>query len=475
MNQIFKLIILIVVITSCVNLEEKPEGLLAPNVYYNSVSQIEAVLATSMNKVWSPWSVYGYGWGKFVNDDQLYGGNLIITSNWADDLWNCHYAALLNLNTALNRINAGSVQGASQEDIDLLIGQIKIVRAWNYFMLVRMFGDVPLYLEDDNPAISPKARTPIKEVYSQIVSDLTDAIAKLPATWPSEKKARPTSGTAKGLLAKVYVTMATAPLNETENYSKAADMAESVMNDGIYSLEHNVEDVFLEKNKYGPEILWTFCSTEDDQTTNPKIWGPTNKPYDGWMDFCADAHWDTLYPQQPRKDAYLIRYSDGVPYTQWLLGRRGPAIRKMLTMSLDNYNTWSSDANLPILRYADVLLLFAEAENMSKGGPTPKAIDAVNMIINRANGYVPNDNEPLLTRSMSKEAFDKAVIRERNLELCFEYDRWFDICRKRILPEVCYKQSQLDNYTINDYLFPIPAADLRLNKLLVQNPGYPKP
>jgi len=76
---------------------------------------------------------------------------------------------------------------------------------------------------------------------------------------------------------------------------------------------------------------------------------------------------------------------------------------------------------------------------------------------------------------MSKEAFDKAVIRERNLELCFEYDRWFDICRKRILPEVCYKQSQLDNYTINDYLFPIPAADLRLNKLLVQNPGYPKP
>lgn len=477
MKQIFKLIILVVVvvISSCEDLEEEPKGLLAPSVYYSSVSQIEAVLAASMNKVWSPWSVYGHGWGKFVNDDQLWGGDLIITPNWADDLWNCHYGALLNLNTALDRVNAGSVQGASQEDIDLLIGQIKIIRAWNYFMLVRMFGDVPLYLEDDDPAVNPEARATVKEIYTQIVSDLTDAVAKLPATWPSEKHARPTNGTAKGLLAKVYITMATAPLNETENYAKAAEMAKSVMNDGIYSLEYNVEDVFLEENKYGPEILWTFCSTEDDKTTMPQTWGPSYAPYNGWMDFCADAHWDTLYPQQPRKDAYLMRYSNGVPYTEWPTGGRGPSIKKMLTMSLDDYNSWSSDANLPILRYADVLLLFAEAENMSKGGPTQEAVDAVNMIINRANGYVPNDNEPLLTTSMTKEDFDKAVIQERNLELCFEYDRWFDICRKRILPDVCYRQKQLDNYTVDDYLFPIPEADLRLNELLVQNPGYPIP
>ena len=90
----------------------------------------------------------------------------------------------------------------------------------------------------------------------------------------------------------------------------------------------------------------------------------------------------------------------------------------------------------PLLRYADVLLLFAEAENMASGGPTQAAVDAVNQIVNRATGGVPNPDDPLFTTSMSKEQFDAAVIHQRSLELCFEYDRWFDIQRKRILDEV---------------------------------------
>lgn len=74
---------------------------------------------------------------------------------------------------------------------------------------------------------------------------------------------------------------------------------------------------------------------------------------------------------------------------------------------------------------------------------------------------------------MAKDDFDKAVIMERNWELCFEYDRWFDLCRKRILPE--NSPLYIQNFSMDDYLYPIPEDDLRLNTLITQNPGYPTP
>jgi len=139
----------------------------------------------------------------------------------------------------------------------------------------------------------------------------------------------------------------------------------------------------------------------------------------------------------------------------------------------DDFDNYSSVMNMPILRYADVLLIYAEAANMANGGPTQAAVDAVNQIIDRANGYVDNPQHPRLTTSMSKEAFDAAVIEERNQELCFEFDRWFDLVRKRILGDK--NPDWTANFSDDDYLFPIPETDLRLNKLLTQNPGYPTP
>jgi hypothetical protein len=107
-------------------------------------------------------------------------------------------------------------------------------------------------------------------------------------------------------------------------------------------------------------------------------------------------------------------------------------------------------------------------------GPTQPACDAVNQIVNRATGGVPNPADPLFTTAMSKSQFDEAVINQRSLELCFEYDRWFDICRKRILDKVT-DPDYMPNYSENDYLMPIPQKDLRLNKSLTQNPGYTRP
>jgi len=126
------------------------------------------------------------------------------------------------------------------------------------------------------------------------------------------------------------------------------------------------------------------------------------------------------------------------------------------------------------------LMIYAEASNMASSGTTApqEAVDAINQVIARANGFKINPGHPLMTVSMTKAEFDAAVIQERSWELVFENcDRWFDICRKRILddPKVTVRESDRVNFTMDDYLFPIPETDLRINKLLEQNPGYPTP
>jgi len=467
-----------ITIFGCMDLNETPQSTTTPATFFATSAQVEASFAASMDKLWCQWcSNYSYGMFWFVNDDQMvYGGSrgdLNIPPTHAAYLWKQHYAALLNINTALNAILSGKVKDADADMTNQLIGEARFLRAFNYFMLVRMYGDVPLYLENDDPLKSPKARAPIAEVYAQIVSDFTDAADKLPVSWGG-KPGKPTKSAANGLLAKAYLTMATAPTNDASNYQKAATTAKKVMDEGTYSLVYDVKDVFLLKNKYGPEMIWGFNSTYDDLATDAPIWGPGADPYWGWGDYLVDIHWDSLYPQQPRKDAYLLDSVNGVRYTDYAYNNN-PSVKKYLppNISMEDYQNYTSPNNLPIIRYADVLLIFAEGENMAKGGPTQAAVDAINLIRDRANGHVPNPNYPLLTTAMTKDAFDKAVINERNLELCFEIDRYFDLLRKRMLLEVNPFASA--NFTQDDYLFPIPAEDLRLNPLLTQNPGYPLP
>jgi hypothetical protein len=475
----FIIVFLVLVISSsaCVKLKEVPMSSLSPENFYTTPAQVESAFAASMNCVWGYW--YGYGVGMqaytnmFVNDDQIYGGNLVLDNYAGNDFWGYHYKALLNVNTALHSVLTGKVQNTPQDQLDLLIGQAKFLRAYNYFMLVRLFGAVPLYLDGDDPISKPKARTSVDSVYNQIVSDLKDAAVKLPDTWPSDMQGRPSSGAAYGMLAKVYITMATAPLNKPENYALAAAAAKKVMDAGIFSLVPAIEDVFKYENKYGPEMMWSYTSTSDDIATDGQSWTGAEAPYYGWGDITADDSFALSYPNQARKDAYFVLYNDaGDYYLTWQNAAKRAGIKKYLNGPISELNAYSMTNNIPILRYADVLLLFAEAENMSKGGPTQDAVDAINQIINRANGS--SGSEPLATLSMSMAAFDKKVIQERSWELCYEFDRWFDTARKRILKEATQATQPwiLANYTDNDYLFPIPLVDLRLNKLLVQNPGY---
>ena len=468
------LIVSLCTLASCKDLTEHPLSSLTPETFYATPSQVEAAFTSSMNYLWTAWDM-GYAYGGievFANDDQYdeseWGpGRLIIAHDHGKNLWQVHYRALLNLNNAIAAMKNGSLKGQSQATIDGLMGQAKFLRAYNYFMLVRMFGEVPLLTEVNRDATQVSVvRSPIKDVYALIVSDFTDAAAKLPADW-ADKVGRPTSGVAKGLLAKVYLTMATAPLNDVSNYQKAADLALQVMKEGKYALVNDITQVFTMANKHSSEMMWSFESNYQHPMSDPEIWTPAL--LDGWSYIHATPAWEQKYPEQPRKAAYLLTEVKGVHYTKWPQENYAH-VKKFMYDSKQDYDNYISVINYPILRYADVLLIFAEAENGARGGPTPAAVDAVNQVIDRANGYKVNPAYPKLTTALSKDAFDKAVINERNLELCFEFDRWFDLVRKRMLKEVNPEWAQ--NFSDTDYLFPIPDVDRELNPALTQNPGY---
>lgn len=457
----------------CTELDETPLDFTGPSNFYQNSSQVEAAFAASMERIYPRWGVYGYGHRDiYRHTDQLSGGDLALSANTANALWRGHYRAIADLNPAIKALGDPE-SPINESDKVILTAQGRFLRGMNYFYLVRLYGDVPLIDQLTDVITEEISRTPLAEVYNFIIADLTFAAQNLPDTWGGDTPGRPTAGAAKGLLAKVHLTMATAPMNDVSNYAKARDWAADVMDDGVYSLIIDVAEVFELANQYGPEAMFSFNATGDDKSTPPQIWLPGHMA-SGWGDHTANRTWFNAYPDQPRRGAYLLLEDwDGVNYKDWPNGE-GHHVRKFLYDTRENMEKLSTTQNIPILRYADILLMFAEAENMASGGPTQAAVDAVNLIINRANGGVANPANPLLTTGMSAADFDMAVINERNYELNFEYDRWFDLVRKRILCDVVNDDVKV-NCDDNDYLLPIPQADLRLNELMTQNPGYPIP
>jgi len=477
------LIIIVTVSTSCHKLEVIPQSTITNANYGTSAVQIEAEYAGSMNFLWGKYYGYGVAGDRtpevvFQNDDQLRGGNLQVAPNIGDPLWQAHYSALVNINNALGSIKKGMVKETPQI-IAGLTAQGKFLRAFNYFYLTRMFGDIPLFTEDSDPT-ALVARTPIKDVYALIVSDLQYAVTNLPASWPGAP-GKETSGAASALLAKVYLTMSNYPLNDPTNYQKAADAAQAVINSGIYSLTTNCNEVFLPANTYSSEMIWAFNSVYSDKSSAARGWAPGEWLDGGWDNVVVDTAFEHHWYPQPRKDAYLMLTLDGTPTGQpytTAFSTSSPYCKKFFFyLDPNDFMNNTCANNMPILRYADVLMMYAEAANQAAGAPTQAACDAINKVIDRANGYMPNIGHPLLTPAMGKQAFDDAVIQERSWELCFEWpDRWSDITRKRILDKVSAPYPQyMSHYTPNDYLFPIPQNDLKLDKLLTQNPGYPLP
>lgn len=392
-------------------------------------------------------------------------------------LWNRYYSALYNTNYALGRLQGSPLDAAVKAPIE---GQLKFLRAYFYFHLTQYFGDVVL---TTSPVTSPSeafalARSPQAAVYTQIEQDLTEAIGLLPATYPAAQAGRATKGAALALLGKVYLT--------EKKYGDAVTQLKQVTG---YSLDANYADNFDPAKKNGPESIFevqyqggnnlgewsSFAYTFAPRASAGAITGyASTSP--GGRNIPTNDMIAAYEPGDLRKAASLK--------TSYTLN--GTVVNVPYITKYTHPHTISgrTDDNWPVLRYADVLLMLAEAIN-EQSGPTGEAAGYLNQVRARAG---------LSARmGLGKDDFRTAVLKERRVELAFENQRWFDLKRTMTPAQLttflnAYGAREKANPTVSrggvpfnaqdyifseyQYYFPIPASEILINSNLTQNPGY---
>ncbi|SEN84783.1 Starch-binding associating with outer membrane [bacterium A37T11] len=390
-----------------------------------------------------------------IDDFKTLTNNGILSS-----MWNYNYTGILACNTVIDRIQAISMDETLKTRY---IAEVKFLRALQYFNMVRTFGDVPLVVKEivDVQESYTYARTPVDEVYKQIIADLTEAENNLPPIYGDADVGRATSGAAKGILAKVYLTQG--------KWSDAASKAQEVISSAKYGLLDDYKNVFAINNKNNKESLFEVQYKKGGYGTGSPFnnaFAPRNS---GSIVSTIGAGSGTNQPTADISAAYEpgdlrkdISMAEGYMNGSTFVASR--YIKKFLDPNLFAGN--DADNNWPVLRYADVLLMRAEALNeqgYSAGGET---FDLLNQIRKRAGL---TDIKPATVPDQA--AFRLAIEQERRVELAFEDHRWFDLVRTNRAVEVLKAKGE----TIQPYrlLFPIPQTQIDINpSVITQNQGY---
>ena len=384
--------------------------------------------------------------------------------NWCYDISSAANYAIESMDTFQKEITSEAGQLTVQE----CRGEAKVIRAFAYFNLVRMFGSVPVIDKTMSAGdLAAMHASSVEEVYTFIYKDLDDAIAVLPESF-TDYKGRYNKYTAMALKAKVALYR--------KDWNEAARLSDAVIASGKYSLMNRFKDAFNVENEGGAESVMEIESSDMGQTTGGMplcyyafIQGPrgNKEPLQGWgykvpsqklIDF-LDARGDatrksvTLLPRgytTPEGD--VISESCTNPYYNG----------KVYTPSKTNnrsYNAYGLDHNMRIIRYADVLLMFAES--MAQGAS-----------YSPASGYTAESALNEVRRRAGLEATSATlqnIYDERRAELALEENRFFDLVRWGKAAEVL---GPLGFKTGKNELFPIPSAQRQLNPNLPASQGY---
>ena len=535
MNKSILIILLTIVIgnLSCSRmLDTKPTDFSSPDSYYKTATELQAAL-NAVYRSLTTQEVYGnnYLYMFNTNTDDSYGRVVENTPSYQYDaadskneqFWKGLYLGIFRANMLLERVDA------VQMDVDkrnVIKGEALFLRAFMHFMLVSNYGDVPLILKSTVSVTDVDVpRTPMKQVYEQITKDMIAAedLLKTQTATSLGHGGKITKTAVQGMLARVYLYWAGFPLKDVSKYKEALLWANKVVhptgNAPEHALNPDYTGIFMNyaKDLYDvKESMWEL-----------EFWGnlagTTNLTNSYCGRFCGIRCTDTqkgaavAYLKATRKlwDLYEV---DPASTSQSLDLRRDwncagyywngtPAVYTLYSAG----NTWIKDAgkwrreyelvspkdkdftpqNFPMLRYSDVLLMLAEAEN-HENGPTALAQDAINQVRRRAYGLLlptppkPNVKADVPT-TLDPIQFQQYVREERSRELCFEALRRNDLIRwgNFVADMKAFQSYALANggtaseitlaagkvSTRNIYL-PIPIHDLMLNKALTQNPGY---
>jgi hypothetical protein len=383
-------------------------------------------------------------------------------------MWNDHYRGIAQCNIVLDRIDAIDMDAAMK---NRYIGEIKFLRALMYFNMVRSFGDIPLVL---NEIKSPEegyayGREPVAKVYEQIIADLQDAETKLPVIYTGADIGRATSGAAKALLGKVYLT--------NKQWAQAASKLKEIIDntgENRYMLLTNYADLWKVTNENHRESIFEVQFKKGGTGEGSPFTNQFAPRGSGVIVSKVGAGLGYNIPTQDMSDAYEAGdLRKDLSLSQGYMSGANFVAVKYITKYLDiPFQANDADNNWPVLRYADVLLMYAEALNEQGFVADGEAFTLLNQVRSRAGlpAKTAVNAEPSL-QVADQAAFRLAIEQERRVELAFENHRWFDLVRTGRAIEVMAEHG----ITIQPHqlLYPIPQLQIDINPAkITQNPGY---
>lgn len=454
-------------------LDENIYSRLAPSTLLTTEDGINSVMNSSYsyahrNNITANWSAFYLGgmptgeiWGKGGSIETLW--NQLSEFTWDANhaqilpLWETHYSSIRDANVVLDNLEGHNF---SSEFISLKTAEAKFLRGWSYSELYNLFGRLPLYTSSsDNPL---QARATDEETKAQIESDLLGALSGLPI---DNAFGKATKGATRGILCKYYLN--------TRQWQKAADMANDIINMGKYALQANYSDVFALNNEGNNEMLWALTKNSGNANTANAVQALTfppayPRPYPNNAAFAArtylfDSFVNSFNLNDTRRKSIV---------TDWKLADGTPQAGLGIDQSFPNKYPWDPTSlgalagnDVPIVRYADVLLSRAEALN-EISGPTQEVINLINQVRTRAK------ITSLSLAGFSKASLRDAIIQERGWEFFYEFKSREDLLRHDLF--ISRAQARGKNAKSFHVLYPIPQVEIDANELLKddQNPGY---
>ena len=450
-------------------LEQNPQTDLSENDFYKTADDILSAVNGAYSSL-QEGDIYGnwYVFGEIPSDNtrnQLSGS--VTTQNEFDqfyidtqnsmiaNFWKAAYKVINRTNTILGRIDGIEINTELANRYKL---ECKFIRALMYFNLVRVYGDVPLVLKEISISESYDIlREPKENVYNQIIADLKEA-QDLPVSYSTAEDGRATQGAAKALLANVYMTL--------HKYAEAETILAEIINSGRYSLlentpgslnidgyknvfspvNHNSKEGIFEiqflKGGYGEGSNYANNFAPENSGTNVVAVGGTGGNNIPEMDI-----YNAYEEGDLRRDFSMsLGYYDNRKNNEWVESRY---VCKFMDVPYQNND---ASNNYPVIRYADVILMYAEALNQN--GKTAEACKYLNMTRRRGFGYQTTETSPVDLQTTDKAQFALMVEQERRVELAFENHRWFDLIRTGRAVEVMRSKGFSLNET--NLICPIP-------------------
>jgi hypothetical protein len=407
------------------------------------------------------------------------------TGTIQSDAYNTSYKAIEACNIFLANITNVSMDD-TERNTD--IAEVRFIRGYYYFLLTQLYGDVVLSFQPlgKEPASYQLGRAPKGVVLDSVMSDLRYAAANLPNT---AYKGHVVRGTALGYITKVFLVV--------QNFQEAAATAKTIMTEGRFSIytggyrklflkpgqDNNPEILFSGRyqvpNAYSPaDYLYTYSSslqplsylvndyecTDGQPVTTSPLYDPT-KPYTN---------------RDPRLLATIlvpgVLYKGGIVFDPAAIGASSGFLNKKgVDSTRATVIGTQSDQDWVYLRYADVLLMYAEAQN-EIAGPDAGVYDAVNAIRTR-----PGVDMPVLPAGLSRDAMRTAIRHERRIELAMEGQRYFDLKRwetdRIIIPAIKDPSGASRTFPLRDTLWPVPQSEMDIaaaysNSIFRQTPGW---